>query len=136
MGPFSSLLDCLSRIGSILSHLCYATQVVTFPRGHNAANRNVTILHVHDRRRIRSQTAPAPRSVRWCENLICPSPILPSQRRKGWFNRRGDQLWRNDGSYRPPPPGEAYPPDLDDYPEARLRAGKTRMAFELTSTAG
>lgn len=28
-----------------------------------------------------------------------------------------DQLWRNDGSYRPPAPGEAYPPDLDDYPE-------------------
>ncbi|KAI6158103.1 hypothetical protein BKA82DRAFT_4066754 [Pisolithus tinctorius] len=73
--------------------------------------------HVHEPRRIRSQTAPAPRSVRWCENLICPSPVLPSQRRKGWFNRRGDQLWRNDGSYRPPPPGEAYPPDLDDYPE-------------------
>ena len=29
------------------------------------------------------------RSVRWNENLICPSPILPSQRRKGWYNRRG-----------------------------------------------
>ncbi|KIK28297.1 hypothetical protein PISMIDRAFT_91762 [Pisolithus microcarpus 441] len=28
-----------------------------------------------------------------------------------------DQLWRNDGSYRPPPQGEAYPHDLDDYPE-------------------
>lgn len=73
--------------------------------------------HVHNPRRVRSQTAPVPRSVRWCENLICPSPILPSQRRKGWFNRRGDQLWRNDGSYRPPPQGEAYPHDLDDYPE-------------------
>jgi hypothetical protein len=29
------------------------------------------------------------RCVRWDENLICPSPILSSQRRKGWFNRRG-----------------------------------------------
>jgi hypothetical protein len=29
------------------------------------------------------------RSVRWNENLICASPIWPSQRRKGWFNRRG-----------------------------------------------
>jgi hypothetical protein len=30
-----------------------------------------------------------PRSVRWCDDLICPSPIFPNQRRKGWFNRRG-----------------------------------------------
>ncbi|KAI9568020.1 hypothetical protein HD554DRAFT_1999734, partial [Boletus coccyginus] len=57
------------------------------------------------------------RSVRWLEELVCPSPILPSQRRKGWFNRRGDQLWRNDGSYKPPAPGEDYPEELDDYPE-------------------
>ena len=34
-------------------------------------------------------SAPLVRSVRWTENLICPSPIFPSQRRKGWFNRRG-----------------------------------------------
>ncbi|KAF9226219.1 hypothetical protein BS17DRAFT_807064 [Gyrodon lividus] len=65
----------------------------------------------------RSNTVPPPRSVRWCDDLVCPSPILPSQRRKGWFNKRGDQLWRNDGSYKPPAPGEDYPEDLDDYPE-------------------
>lgn len=58
------------------------------------------------------------RSVRWDENLICPSPILPSQRRQGWFNRRGDQLWTNDGKFRSPPVEEQYPPDLDGYPEA------------------
>jgi hypothetical protein len=29
------------------------------------------------------------RSVRWTEDLVCPSPILPSQRRRGWYNRRG-----------------------------------------------
>jgi hypothetical protein len=34
-------------------------------------------------------SAPLLRSVRWTENLICPSPILARQRRKGWFNRRG-----------------------------------------------
>ena len=34
-------------------------------------------------------SAPLIRSVRWTENLICPSPVLASQRRKGWFNRRG-----------------------------------------------
>ncbi|KAF8970330.1 hypothetical protein BDZ97DRAFT_1652631 [Flammula alnicola] len=62
-------------------------------------------------------SAPLLRSVRWNENLICPSPIPPSQRRKGWFNRRGDQLWTNDGAYKAAPPGQEYPPDLDDYPE-------------------
>lgn len=29
------------------------------------------------------------RSVRFSEQLICPSPIPPEQRRKGWFNKRG-----------------------------------------------
>lgn len=28
-----------------------------------------------------------------------------------------DQLWTNEGAYKPPPTGEEYPPDLDDYPE-------------------
>ncbi|PFH48730.1 hypothetical protein AMATHDRAFT_5532 [Amanita thiersii Skay4041] len=60
---------------------------------------------------------PVTRTVRWNDNLICPSPILASQRRKGWFNRRGDQLWTNDGQYKPAPAGQEYPPDLDDYPE-------------------
>ena len=36
-----------------------------------------------------SEPAPQKRCVRWTEDLICPPPILPSQRRKGWFNRRG-----------------------------------------------
>ncbi|KAJ7689935.1 hypothetical protein B0H17DRAFT_877193, partial [Mycena rosella] len=60
--------------------------------------------------------AAAPRNVRWNENLVCPSPIFASQRRKGWFNRRGDQLWTNDGAYRPVPVGQEFPPDLRDYP--------------------
>ncbi|KAK2459936.1 hypothetical protein APHAL10511_008065 [Amanita phalloides] len=63
------------------------------------------------------RTMPNPRTVRWDENLICPSPIPSSRRRDGWFNRRGDQLWTNDGLYMPAPAGQEYPPDLDDYPE-------------------
>lgn len=35
------------------------------------------------------QGAPGSRNVRWNETLVCPSPIFASQRRKGWFNRRG-----------------------------------------------
>ncbi|KII91360.1 hypothetical protein PLICRDRAFT_51527 [Plicaturopsis crispa FD-325 SS-3] len=57
------------------------------------------------------------RSVRWNENLICPSPIRPHQRRKGWFNRRGDQLWTNEGAYKPPASGDEFPLDLAEYPE-------------------
>ena len=45
--------------------------------------------HIMPPRPRRSSTVPPPRSVRWCEELVCPSPILPSQRRRGWFNRRG-----------------------------------------------
>ncbi|KAF8723868.1 hypothetical protein AX14_009061 [Amanita brunnescens Koide BX004] len=63
------------------------------------------------------RTMPNPRTVRWDDNLICPSPILASQRREGWFNRRGDQLWTNDGMYMPAPAGQEYPSDLEDYPE-------------------
>ncbi|TDL22057.1 hypothetical protein BD410DRAFT_771069 [Rickenella mellea] len=57
------------------------------------------------------------RTVRWSENLICPSPMLPSRRRKGWYNKRGDQLWTNDGHFAPAEPGIEYPPDLDEYPD-------------------
>ncbi|KAL4078099.1 hypothetical protein V8B97DRAFT_1209302 [Scleroderma yunnanense] len=61
-------------------------EIYTRPHRRNSDGDNT---HVRPPRRARSQTAAVPRSVRWCENLICPSPILPSQRRKGWFNRRG-----------------------------------------------
>ncbi|GBE89243.1 hypothetical protein SCP_1502510 [Sparassis crispa] len=57
------------------------------------------------------------RCVRWTENLVCPSPVPPSERRKGWFNRRGDQLWTNDGRYKSVEAGKDYPPDLVGYPE-------------------
>lgn len=57
------------------------------------------------------------RCVRWTENLVCPSPVPRTHRRKGWFNRRGDQLWTNDGKYKSPEVGHEYPPDLVDYPE-------------------
>ncbi|KAJ8508031.1 hypothetical protein ONZ45_g9656 [Pleurotus djamor] len=55
--------------------------------------------------------------VRWSEKLVCPSPIAPDQRKKGWFNRRGDQLWTNEGAYKPPPSGQEFPVELDTYPE-------------------
>ncbi|PIL28260.1 hypothetical protein GSI_09672 [Ganoderma sinense ZZ0214-1] len=65
-----------------------------------------------------SPTSAAPkRNVRWNDNLVCPSPILPEHRRKGWFNRRGDQLWTNDGQYKVPAPGQEFPLDLASYPE-------------------
>lgn len=38
---------------------------------------------------LRPTTPGGTRTVRWTENLICPSPIFIGQRRKGWFNRRG-----------------------------------------------
>lgn len=41
---------------------------------------------------LRITTSPSKggsRNVRWNENLICPSPITPAEKRIGWFNRRG-----------------------------------------------
>jgi hypothetical protein len=35
------------------------------------------------------ETIAAKRSVRWTEDLTCPSAVPYEQRRKGWFNRRG-----------------------------------------------
>ncbi|KLO09212.1 hypothetical protein SCHPADRAFT_577217 [Schizopora paradoxa] len=55
------------------------------------------------------------RSVRFSENLICPSPIPLSKRRKGWFNKRGDQLMTNEGHFCAPE--QPFPPDLDEYPD-------------------
>jgi hypothetical protein len=53
------------------------------------------------------------RSVRFKEDPVLPSP---PERRKGWWNRRGDQLWDNDGAYAAA--SERYPSDLRNYPEA------------------
>ena len=33
------------------------------------------------------------------------------------INLPSDQLWTNDGVYKPPSAGEEYPLELDDYPE-------------------
>ncbi|KZT07932.1 uncharacterized protein LAESUDRAFT_650251 [Laetiporus sulphureus 93-53] len=57
------------------------------------------------------------RCVRWTEDLMCPCPLPQSERRTGWFNRRGDQLWTNAGRFKPPEAGMEYPPDLIGYPE-------------------
>jgi hypothetical protein len=49
-------------------------------------------LQASDPQRISEGHRSAPagiRCVRWDKDLIAPSPIQPSQRRKGWFNRRG-----------------------------------------------
>ncbi|KAH9958202.1 hypothetical protein BC827DRAFT_1220848 [Russula dissimulans] len=51
------------------------------------------------------------------ENLICPSPVPMHERRKGFHNRRGDQLWTNKGDYKRAPPGQEYPLDLANYPD-------------------
>ncbi|KAH9887330.1 hypothetical protein C8Q73DRAFT_657017 [Cubamyces lactineus] len=64
-----------------------------------------------------SVTVTAKRTVRWTEELVCPSPVPLENRRKGWFNRRGDQLWTNDGHFKMAEPGQEYPPDLAHYPE-------------------
>ncbi|KIP11833.1 hypothetical protein PHLGIDRAFT_417129 [Phlebiopsis gigantea 11061_1 CR5-6] len=60
---------------------------------------------------------PPRRGVRWTENLICPSTVPRTERRRGWWNRRGDQLWTNDGRYKAVDPSQEYPPDLVNYPE-------------------
>ncbi|KIJ27342.1 hypothetical protein M422DRAFT_37823 [Sphaerobolus stellatus SS14] len=61
-----------------------------------------------------SKSSPYGRTVRFNEDPVLPDP---PPRRKGWWNRRGDQLWNNDGAYRPAPEHGAYPPDLRGYPE-------------------
>ncbi|KAF5390795.1 hypothetical protein D9757_004558 [Collybiopsis confluens] len=43
--------------------------------------------------------------------------LCGAQRKRGWFNRRGDQLWTNGGAFKGPQKGHEYPPDLDGYPE-------------------
>ncbi|KAI5121118.1 hypothetical protein M0805_002790 [Coniferiporia weirii] len=57
------------------------------------------------------------RTVRFSERLICPSPVPLDKRRKGWFNKRGDQLWTNDGVFVPVDPEAEYPIDLNEYPD-------------------
>ncbi|KDQ53750.1 hypothetical protein JAAARDRAFT_209787 [Jaapia argillacea MUCL 33604] len=99
------------------SHIEYGT-VITPIRRHSDTKPPRVDTTDHTLRRVNTTgDGNTGRTVRWCENLICPSPILPSQRRKGWFNRRGDQLWTNGGKFRLPEAREEYPDDLEGYPE-------------------
>ncbi|KAK7685053.1 hypothetical protein QCA50_011890 [Cerrena zonata] len=59
------------------------------------------------------------RTVRWKEDSELASD-LPIRSRKGWYNRKGDQLWTNDGRFKIPKKGQEYPPDLSNYPEANV----------------
>jgi len=54
--------------------------------------------------------------VRFNDDPVVPPPIRV-ERRKGWWNKRGDQLWDNDGTYMPAHDDETYPSDLQDHPE-------------------
>jgi hypothetical protein len=54
------------------------------------------------------------RTVRFKDDPVLPSPPA---RRKGWWNRKGDELWDNDGSYALAPEHRQYPSDLRNYPE-------------------
>jgi hypothetical protein len=42
-----------------------------------------------------------------------------------------DQLWTNGGAYKPPNPGEEYPPDLRGYPVP----GDGYVSFQLSSAS-
>ena len=55
------------------------------------------------------------RTVRFRDDPVSPSPPA---RRKGWWNRKGEQLWDNDGAYAAAPEHDQYPSDLRNYPEA------------------
>jgi len=55
------------------------------------------------------------RSVRWTEGLVAPTPEPSMPRPRGWFNRRGDQLWCNDGRFKAAV--QEYPRHLRDYPD-------------------
>lgn len=54
------------------------------------------------------------RTVRFRDDPVSPSP---PPRRKGWWNRKGEQLWDNDGAYAAAPEHDQYPRDLRNYPE-------------------
>lgn len=58
-------------------------------RRHSDGDRNPPQLTSIPERSSVIFNNPAMRTVRWNENLICPSPIFPDQRRQGWFNKRG-----------------------------------------------
>lgn len=90
-----------------------AEPVAPIPSRTRAVSRRTRSMSTSVRPTLKVEVPPR-RSVRWKDGLVLDSPI---PRRKGWFNRKGDQLWTNDGLYKPAEPGQEYPEDLADYPE-------------------
>jgi len=72
----------------------YGRRVVQLHSTHETPKRRLSDGDQIDRPSFRfnpnesSRNLALGRCVRWNENLICPSPVLPD-RRKGWFNRHG-----------------------------------------------
>lgn len=58
------------------------------------------------------------RSVHWDdERLVCDTPQSRTPPPRGFWNRRGDRLWSNNGMYKAARPGCEYPPHLAHYPD-------------------
>ena len=72
----------------------YGRRIAQLHSAHEAPKRRLSDGDQIDRPSFRfnpnesSRNPALGRCVRWNENLICPSPVLP-ERRKGWFNRHG-----------------------------------------------
>ena len=72
----------------------YGRRIAQLHSAHEAPKRRLSDGDQVDRPSFRFNPNESPRNlalgrcVRWNENLICPSPVLP-ERRKGWFNRHG-----------------------------------------------
>ena len=58
------------------------------------------------------------RSVHWDdERLVSDTPLSHTPPPRGFWNRRGDRLWSNNGMYKTARPGCEYPPQLAHYPD-------------------
>lgn len=58
------------------------------------------------------------RSVHWDDaRLVCDTPRAHTPPPRGFWNRRGDRLWSNNGMYKASRPGCEYPPQLAHYPD-------------------
>ena len=89
-----------------------------FDRPHNTPSPTGSVSSSGSFSNRSASSSSSGRSVRWNdERLVCDTPLQHAPPPRGFWNRRGDRLWSNNGVYKAARPGCEYPPHLVHYPD-------------------
>ena len=89
-----------------------------FDRPHNTPSPTGSVSSTGSLSSRSVSSSSSGRSVHWDDaRLVSDTPRTRTPPPHGFWNRRGDRLWSNNGMYKAARPGCEYPPHLAHYPD-------------------